>query len=349
MEMRSVNARRATAGNPRRGRKELVRKDIVIAVAAVLVIAAVTFGLAKLRPNLPATPSSPSGAKGDSDAAKKSGKVVMRVNGDPITEAEFEAFMTAVPEQQRAMFAGPAGKRELANELVRMKTLEQEARRLGVDRDPELMTQLNLLKSQLTATRALQKIVDDKSEKQIQALYEKEKGSSLSLRHIVVAYEGSMIPPKGQGRPPSGDEAMRKAGALVQRLRGGADFAATARTESDDQESGQRGGSLGPMRAEALPPEVAGVVTKLKPGQISDPVKTQFGVHIFSVGQPTLEDMRPMLQQQVHNQIAQEEVRRLQAAAKVDLDPQFFPPAPAVPTPGPQTQTAPPAAPRGGG
>ena len=141
-----------------------------------------------------------------------------------------------------------------------------------------------------------------------------------------------------------------KANALVARLRGGADFASTARAESDDQESGQRGGSLGPLRADVLPPEVSGVVTKLKPGEISDPVKTQFGIHIFSVAPPTLEDMRPMLQQQVQQQIAQEEVKRLQAAAKVDLDPQFFPPAPTMPTQTPQTQTAAPQpAPRGQG
>jgi parvulin-like peptidyl-prolyl isomerase len=326
-----------------------VRKDIVVAIVAVLIIAAVTFGLAKMRPDLPATPSSPAGAeKSDSEAAKKSGKVVMRVNGDPVTQAEFEAFMSAVPEQQRAAFAGPAGRRELANELVRMKALEQEAKRRGLDKDPELRSQLNLLTTQLVATKALQSIVEERSEKQIQSLYEKEKGSSLSLRHIVVAYEGGMVPPR-QGKAPSGEEAMRKAGALAQRIRGGADFAATARAESDDAESGRRGGSLGPLRAEVLPPEIAKVVTTLKPGQISDPVKTQFGIHIFSVGAPTLEDMRPMLQQRVQTEIAQEEVKKLQAAAKVDLDPQFFPPAPVVPTPGAQPSTAPPTAPPGGG
>ncbi|HEX6097880.1 MAG TPA: peptidylprolyl isomerase [Thermoanaerobaculia bacterium] len=326
-----------------------MRKDIVIAIVAVLIIAAVTFGLAKFRPDLPATPSSPAAAKTDAEAAKKSGKVVMRVNGDPITQAEFEAFMSAVPEQQRAMFSGPGGKRELANELVRMKTLEQEAKRRGLDKDPELRSQLDLLTTQLVATKALQEIVEEKAEKQVQALYEKEKGSSLSLRHIVVAYEGGMIPPRGQAKPPSGEEATRKANALAQRLRGGADFAATARSESDDPESGQRGGSLGPLRAEMLPPEIAGVVTKLKPGEISNPVKTQFGIHIFSVGQPSLEDMRPMLQQRVQNEIAQQEVKRLQAAAKVDLDPQFFPPAPAVPAPGASTSTAPAPAPGGNG
>ena len=325
-----------------------MRKDIVIAIAAVLIIAAATFGLAKIRPDLPTTPSSPIAGKSDPEAAKKSGKVIMRVNGEPVTQAEFELFMTAIPEQQRAVLSTPGGKRELANEMVRMKALEQEAKRRGLDRDPELTTQLDLMRTQIVATRALQAIVDEKAEPQIQALYEKEKGGSLSLRHIVVAYEGGMMPPKDQGRPPSGDEAMRKANVIAQRLRGGASFETVARAESDDPESGQRGGSLGPLRAEMLPPEVSEVVTKLKPGQISDPVKTQFGIHVFSVAQPTLEDMRPMLQQRVQQQIAQEEVNRLKEAARVDLDPQFFPPAPAAPAPGAQTQQ-PQTAPPGGG
>ena len=326
-----------------------MRKDIVIAIAAVLLIAVVTFGLAQVRPDLPLTPSNPfSTSKEDSSDGKTSGKVVMRVNGEPVTEAEFNAFVSAVPEQQRMMLASPAGKRQLADEIVRMKALAQEARRLGLEKDAEFVAQMELLKTQLTATRALQKIVDDQSEKRIQSMYEKEKGSSLSLRHIVVSYEGGMIPPR-QGKAATGEAATAKANALVARLRGGADFGSTARAESDDQESGSRGGSLGPLRAEMLPPEVAGVVTKLKPGQISDPVKTQFGIHIFSVAQPTLEDMRPMLLQQVQQQIAQEEVKRLQNASKVDLDPQFFPPLPTVPSQQPQTGTAPQPAPRGRG
>jgi peptidyl-prolyl cis-trans isomerase C len=318
-----------------------VRKDIIVAIAAVLIIAGLTFGLGKIRPDLPVTPSTAAAGKTDPELAKKSGKVIMRVNGEPVTQAEFEMFMSAIPEQQRAFLATPGGKRELANEMVRMKALEQEAKRRGLDRDPELTAQLDLMRTQIVATRALQDIVQEKAEKQIQTLYEKEKGSSLSLKHVVVAYEGGMVAPRGEGRPMPGDEAMRKANVIAQRLRAGASFDEVARTESDDQESGQRGGSIGPLRAEMLPPEVANVVTKLKPGEISDPVKTQFGIHVFTVGQPTLEDMRPMLQQRVQQQIAQDEVNRLKNAAKVDLDPQFFPPAPVVPTPGAQTQTAP--------
>jgi peptidyl-prolyl cis-trans isomerase C len=322
MESKSVNALAL--------RKEVVKKDIVIAITAVLVVLAVTFGLAQMRPDGPNSPSRPFSGK-SGEASEKSGKVIIRVNGDPITEDEFNAFLGALPEQQRPMYTTPAGRRELANELVRMKALEQEAKRLNLTDDEQFQRQLDLLRSQFTAQHALQKIVEKQAESQIKAEYEKQKTSAVNLRHIVVGYEGGMIPARGQNKLPSSDEAMRKASGIVTRLRGGADFAQVARTDSDDVQSGAQGGSLGPLRADGLPPEVASVVTKMKPGEISDPVKTQFGIHIFNVSEPTLDELRPALLQKVQQEIAAKEMDRLQKAAKVDLDPQFFPPAPAAP------------------
>ena len=331
-----------------------MKKDISVTLIGVAIVLALAFGLSQMRPDLPLTPSAPhtptKTTLAASGAAKKHvGKVIMRVNGEPITEDEFMAFMMAVPEQQRAVFASPAGKRELANELVRIKALEQEARRLGIDEDAEVTQQIELLRAQLTAPRALQKIVQQKSEGEIAAAYEREKKNALSLRHIVIAYQGGMVPPRNQGQqPPSGDQAVQKATAIVARLRGGADFAKTAAAESDDVESAQRGGSLGPMRPDMLPPEIGNVVAKLKPGQVSDPLRTQFGVHIFNVAEPTIEDLRPMLTQQVQQEIAQREVTRLQKAADVDLDPKFFPAVPPGPA-RPGQPSAPPATPPGRG
>jgi peptidyl-prolyl cis-trans isomerase C len=327
-----------------------VRKDIAVALAAIVIIVAAAFGLSKMRPDLPLTPSRAyTAAKERFAPGAKAGKVVMHVNGEPVTEAEFNAFMAAVPEQQRAVFATPAGKRQLADELVRMKALEQEAQRLGITDDAETKAQMDLLRTQVIAQRALQKIVEQNAEKEITAAYEREKKNALALRHIVVAYQGGMVAPRAQGQqPPSAEQALQKAAGIVARLRGGADFAQIARTESDDVQSAQQGGSLGPMRPDQLPPEIAGVVAKLKPGQFSDPVKTQFGVHIFNVAEPTLQDLRPMLTQQVQQEIAQRELARLQKAASVQYDEQFFPPAPATPAM-PGQQPAPQPNPRGRG
>ncbi|HYC88280.1 MAG TPA: peptidylprolyl isomerase [Thermoanaerobaculia bacterium] len=317
-----------------------------------MVILAVAFGLSKMRPDLPLTPSRAySAAKERFSSSAKPGKVVMHVNGEPVTEAEFNAFLTAVPEQQRGVFATPAGKRQLADELVRMKALEQEAERLGIKDDAEMKAQMELLRTQVTAQRVLQKLVQQNADKEVAAAYEREKKNALSLRHIVLAYQGGMVPPKAQGaQPPTEQQAMQKAAGLAARVRGGADFAQVAKTESDDQESAQRGGSLGPLRADQLPPEIATVVSKLKPGEVSDPVRTQFGIHVFNVAEPSLEDLKPMLMQQVQQEIAQREITRLQKAAKVEMDEQFFPKVPAMPGQQPQAPQAPvQPAPRGNG
>jgi hypothetical protein len=260
----------------------------------------------------------------------------MRVNGEPVTESEFTAFMAAVPEQQRAMLASPEGRRLLATEVVRMKTLEQEGKRLGVADDPKLAAQMDLLRSQVTAQRTLEKIVNEKAESKIRAEYEKVKNDTKTLRHIVVGFEGSMVPPRDQ-KPLSAEAAMAKAKGIIATIRGGADFGQTASKQSDDLQTAKNGGTLGPLSAGQLPPEIEAVVSKLQPGQVSEPVRTQLGYHIFAIGTPSFEDLKPMLLQRVQQQVAQDEMKRLEAAAKVDLDPTFFPPQPTAPTPQPRT------------
>ncbi len=78
-------------------------------------------------------------------------------------------------------------------------------------------------------------------------------------------------------------EARQKAEALLKELRGGADFAKLATDNSDDPGSGPRGGDLGWFRRGRMVEEFDKVAFSLKPKQISDVVKTQFGYHIIQV------------------------------------------------------------------
>jgi parvulin-like peptidyl-prolyl isomerase len=270
----------------------------------------------------------------------------MHINGEAITERDFNAFLTAVPEQQRPMFAAPEGRRMLANEVVRMKALEQEGKRMGMDSDPQLVAQLALLRSQVTAQRTLEKIVNEKAEGQIRAEYEKSKGETKTLRHIVIGFQGSMVPPRNQ-KVLSPEQALAKTKDLIAKIRGGADFGAIAKAESDDLETANRNGTLGPLTGGQLPPEIESVVSKLQPGQVSEPIRTQLGYHIFALGQPTLEDMRPVLLQRVQQQIAQDEVKKLEAKAKVEYDPTFFPPEKPAPNPAMNPTVTPQGSPQG--
>jgi len=312
----------------------------------VVLVVVAAFVLARVRPDRPNTPSKPfdSASKSANRKAGANDKVVMHVNGEPVTEAEFNSFMESAPEQQRMFYASPEGKRLLADELVKLKALEQEGRRLGVDKEPEIRSQIEALTAQIVAGKTLEKLVKKNMEQKIEAEFAKEKGTAKTLRHILLAYQGSAVPPKNGGQAPSPEQATQKAAALVARIRGGADFGEVARTESDDQQTAPRGGVLGAARPEQLPPDIAAVVNSLTPGAVSDPVKTEFGIHIFKVEAPSLEDMRPVLEQRIQRQVLEETVTKLQKAAKVDMEESFFGPAP---KPAPQATPQPMGQPQG--
>lgn len=254
----------------------------------------------------------------------------MHVNGEPITESEFNTFIQSAPAEARNFYASKEGRRALAEELVKLKALEQEGRRLGVDDDPAIRGQLDSISSQLIAGKTLEKLVKEGVDKRIAAEFAKEKGTAKTLRHILVAYQGSAVPPKS-GQPMPAEQAMQKAAAIAAKLRAGMSFEQVARTDSDDQQTAEHGGLLGAARPDQLPPNIAAVVNKLQPGQISDPVKTEFGIHIFRVDEPSLEEMKPMLTERVQRSVAAETVERLQKAAKVEYDKDYFPPTPVVP------------------
>ena len=311
-----------------------MKKDAVIALIAVVFVLVAAWAIAGVRADRPLTPSKPFEAPAGHAKKKiaKDDKVVMHVNGEPITESEFNMFAASAPEETRAFYGTAEGKRLLADELVKLKALEQEGRRLGVDDDPAVRSQLDSISSQLVAGKTLERLVNEDTEKRVAAEFAKEKDTARTLRHILVAYRGGQFPPKG-GQAPTAEQAMQKAATLVARIRGGESFADVARRESDDVQTAPRGGSIGPVSADQLPASMSATVSKLQMGQVSDPVRTEFGVQIFKLDSPSLEEMRPMLSEKIKREVAAETIQRLHKSAKVELDKGYFPPPPVVPTP----------------
>jgi len=78
-------------------------------------------------------------------------------------------------------------------------------------------------------------------------------------------------------------EAQRKITLLRQRLVEGASFAELARLNSDDTVSAMRGGELGWVVPGDVVPEFERAMNQLKVGEISQPVRTQFGLHLIQV------------------------------------------------------------------
>ena len=92
-------------------------------------------------------------------------------------------------------------------------------------------------------------------------------------RHILI--KTSELVPLG--------EALRRAEQLHERLKEGADFSEIARAHSEDIGSAANGGALGWVSPGQTVPEFEKAMSALKPGGLSPPVKSPFGVHLIEV------------------------------------------------------------------
>ncbi|MDH3636962.1 MAG: SurA N-terminal domain-containing protein [Gammaproteobacteria bacterium] len=103
-------------------------------------------------------------------------------------------------------------------------------------------------------------------------------------------------------------ELREKAESLLQQIKDGAEFAELAREHSEDPGSAAQGGDLGFVEKGAMVEPFESALYKLADGEISAPVRTQFGFHLIK-----LTELVPQVQQtfdEVRSQLEEEEVRR---------------------------------------
>lgn len=98
----------------------------------------------------------------------------------------------------------------------------------------------------------------------------------------------------------SEEEAISRARELRERLETGETFSELAKEVSEDPATASQGGSLGHIRRGDLPGSLEDALFDLEPGQVSDPVVSDAGVHLLKLGSvegedkapPSLEEMR---------------------------------------------------------
>src|SRR6266851_3005822 len=231
-------------------------------------------------------PKTPAPVKPPAAAAPADGfdKVVLTVGDEKMTAAEFEKFIEALPEQYRAAAKGP-GKRQVAEQLVSLKTLAQEARKRKLDKDPAYKAQLafqaeNLLAGILYRDLSTNLKLD---EADVRKYYDGHPNEyeRVKARHILIRTKGAPSP--AVKAELTEEEALAKAQALRARIVAGEDFGTIAKVESDDAGSGKNGGELDFFGHGQMVPPFEQAAFAAPVGQITEPVKSQFGYHLILV------------------------------------------------------------------
>jgi NIMA-interacting peptidyl-prolyl cis-trans isomerase 1 len=106
---------------------------------------------------------------------------------------------------------------------------------------------------------------------------------SIAVQHVLVAYRGAKGAPKTVKR--SKAEAKKLAEQVLSEARGGADYSDLAARYSDDPGAKASRGNLGKRKRDAFVPAFADAAFRLKEGEVSDVVETEFGFHIIKRNQ----------------------------------------------------------------
>jgi peptidyl-prolyl cis-trans isomerase D len=200
-------------------------------------------------------------------------------DGVSATPAEAEAEFRRRTEQIRAEYVWVDAARfqpelTVSEEEVRARF---EARKDGY-RFPErrvvsyLLVDPEPLRGRVTITEA-----------ELQNYYEQHRDEfkeeeQVCASHVLVKVQGS---PGGEGHPDA--EARQIGEGLLARARAGADFAALAKSSSEDESSAATGGDLGCFPRGRMVAEFDNAAFSLDPGATSDLVKSPFGYHIIRV------------------------------------------------------------------
>jgi peptidyl-prolyl cis-trans isomerase C len=266
------------------------------AVAALLIV-------------LPAVSGCSKDSTSEATAASGPDPVIARVNGVDIKQSD---LALAEEDMGAEVQAAPAeAKREhLISYLADVIMVTQAAEKKKLADNPEFKRRLAFLRNKLLMGFELQEeakaAMTEDALKQTYNDAVKSMGGQeeVRARHILVEKE---------------DEAK----AIAEQLKGGADFATLAKEKSKDP-GATEGGDLGYFTKDQMVPEFAEVAFKMYPGQLSNPVKSQFGWHIIKVEDkrtkqpPEFEKVKDQIEAYVARKAQSELVAKLRQTAKVE-------------------------------
>lgn len=249
----------------------------------------------------PSTVAAPASAAPPSTGSSASNPVFARgPSGVVVTADDVASDMTRMPEEtRRIMVTKPDTLQQIASNLITRRALAREAEVSSLAQTPAVAAALAIARDRVLSDARLAQMdaQNTPSDATLEAYARQlfitnsdkfERPAQTRARHILLAN--------------TGPDAIVKAKALLEQLRNGASFEAAAKSNSIDQGSAARGGDLGFFASGQMVRPFEEALAKLaKAGDLSEPVESQFGLHIIRLeerrdkGKSTFEDVRAQL------------------------------------------------------
>jgi peptidyl-prolyl cis-trans isomerase C len=237
-------------------------------------------------------------------------KSAAMVNGISIPQSRIDLRVKAAAAQGQP--DTPELRKAVREDMINLEVVAQEAKKNGLDKNPEVIEQMELAKESVLVGAYVQDYAKTHpiSDDQLKLEYDKLKttlgSKEYSVSHILVDTE---------------DEAK----AIIAQLGKKGKFDKIAKAKSKDAGSAEKGGSLGwAVPSNFVPPFANALLTLKKGTYTKEPVKTQFGWHVIkldderSLKVPSFEELKPQIQQRLQQQTIQDLITELRSKAKIE-------------------------------
>jgi peptidyl-prolyl cis-trans isomerase C len=266
-------------------------------------------------------------------AAQDPNRVVATIAGKPITAKEALDLLKPLSAEDRKRFESNLS--GVVQQLYMTGQISEEASKLKLDQQSPWKEQLALARANILTQAYLAKQASTSpvaGAEDPKAYFDSHTADyeQIKLSGILVSFSPPGTPAGSGSVQRTEAQALEKANELEKKIKGGADFAALARSDSDQQQSSVRGGDMGafPMGDPNVPPAIKTAVAKLQPGQVSEPIRVQGGFFIFRLDNrmtPTFEQARPSITQKLQADKNQAALKQEMDKYKLDVrDPDFF-------------------------
>ena len=267
-------------------------------------------------------------------AAYADAKPLAIVNGQPITDQDVDDATADIGSGLPERLDADGKRKYVLDYLIDLKLVASKAVADKIEADPDFARKLAYYRDKIAMETVLGKVAKtaDTEAAEHEAYDAAAKAQppepEIHARHILLP-----------------DEAAAK--AALERVKKGEDFAKVATELSKDP--GGEGGDLGWFTKERMVPEFSEAAFKLEPGQISEPVKSQFGWHIIKVEEkrmktfPAFDQVKEQASHYVQQKAQTELITALRKDAKVERfdAPAPKPAAPAAPASTPEAPKTP--------